>query len=106
MINKDFFKQDLGNLMDQWFEFRDEKFEQLSKEDRKHLLKLDDKINYILSAVPKTEYSKVFNILDELGDKYLEFCSYYNQKYYMSGFYDGINILILALSGGVKNEIR
>ena len=87
-------------------EFRDEKFEQLTKEDRKHLLKIEDKVDYILDKVPEEEYEKAFETLDALGDKYIEFCSYYNQKYYMAGFYDGINILILALSGGAKNETR
>lgn len=87
-----------NDLMTDWLDFRSEELEtNLSEEDKRHLLKFDVFADRILDATldatldSKKDY--VSDVLDDLRDDFLQHCIYWNEKYYRTGFCDGIKLL-------------
>ena len=48
---------------------------------------------------PKTTLYIAKKILEQIYDDFLDFCSYYNDKYYRAGFGDCLNLVIMSLGG-------
>ena len=58
------------------------------------LLFREDKISdKILNSIPKKNRAFVQKQLNVLDDNFLDYFGYWNEKYYRSGFVDGIQII-------------
>ena len=90
---------ELNDLLSDWIIFRDEELAKLTKEDKKHLLHFDELEDKLLKSLPykNREFAKV--ILEKIYDDFLDFCNYYNDKYYRAGFGDCLNLVIMSLGG-------
>ncbi len=96
-MNNDFDSED--DLITDWIDFRSEELEtNLSEEDKRHLLKFDVFADRILDATLDSKKDYVSDVLDDLRDDFLQHCIYWNEKYYRTGFSDGIKLLNSALN--------
>ena len=81
-------------LLKDWIEFRFEKLESnLTDEDKKHALNYDTFCEKILDVIPDKDSDYVSDILDDFREELLNHCVYWNEKYYMAGFFDGIQLI-------------
>ena len=96
---------ELNDLLSDWIIFRDEELAKLTKEDKKHLLHFDELEDKLLKSLPYKNREFAKKILEQIYDDFLDFCSYYNDKYYRAGFGDCLNLVIMSLGGG-KFETR
>lgn len=89
----------LDDLLDDWIIFRDEKLATLTAEDKKHPLHFDELEDKLLKSLPykNKKYTKV--VLEKIYDDFINFSSYYNDKYYKAGFGDCLNLVIMSLGG-------
>ena len=95
-------KNELNDLLKQWMVFRDEELSILTNEDKKHLLNFEEYEEKLIKSLPyrNREYAKI--ILTKIYDDFLDFCNYYNDKYYRAGFGDCLNLVIMSLEGNSK----
>ena len=86
-------------LLQDWLDFRSEELEtNLSDEDKNHFLKFDDFYDKIIDVTLDTKKDYVSNVLNDLRDDFMQYCIYWNEKYYKTGFSDGIKLLDKALN--------
>lgn len=90
---------ELNDLLSDWIMFRDEELARLTKEDKKHLVHFDELEYKLLKSLPykNREYTRI--VLAKIYDDFIDFCSYYNEKYYRAGFGDCLNLVIMSLGG-------
>lgn len=82
------------DLMKEWFLFREEsKFCYLTEDDKKHFIHFDEISEHILKNVPKQSQKYVQKQLELLDRNFLDYVSYYNDKYYRNGFVDGVQLI-------------
>lgn len=82
------------NILEDWINLRTEELEtNLSKEDKKYLLNFDNFSENILDLIPEKNYILVSNILDNYRESIIQHCTYWNEKYYKTGFNDGIRLI-------------
>lgn len=87
------------NLLQDWLDFRSEELEtNLCDEDKNHFLKFDDFYDKIVDVTLDTKKDYVSNVLNDLRDDFMQYCIYWNEKYYKAGFSDGIKLLDKALN--------
>lgn len=87
------------DILKDWLDFREEELSSLTcDEDRKHWIYFDEISENILRNVPKENKKYVQKQLNKLDDKFIDYISYWNEKYYRNGFCDAIELLI----GGLK----
>lgn len=87
-----------NDLLRDWLDFSFEKLEtNLSNEDRKRTLNFDtfcEKIFDIISDKDSDYVSDyVSDILEDFREDLLQYCIYWNEKYYKTGFTDSIKLL-------------
>lgn len=85
------------NLLKEWLEFREEELSRMEEEDKKHLLNFDDYSKKILKNTTKEGYNYVSKQLEFMHDDFIDYCSHWNDKYYMAGFSDAIRLIISVL---------
>ena len=90
---------ELNDLLSDWIIFRDEELARLTKENKKHLLHFDELEDKLLKSLPYKNREFAKKILEQIYDDFLDFCSYYNDKYYRAGFGDCLNLVIMSLGG-------
>lgn len=92
----------IENLLKHWMMFRDEELSLLSNEDKKHPLRFDEFEEKLIKSLPykNREYTRI--VLAKIYDDFIDFCSYYNEKYYRAGFGDCLNLVIMSLGGQGK----
>ena len=90
---------ELNDLLSDWIIFRDEELARLTKEDKKHLLHFDELEDKLIKNLPYKNRDFAKKILEQIYDDFLDFCSYYNDKYYRTGFGDCLNLVIMSLGG-------
>ena len=90
---------ELNDLLSDWIVFRDEELARLTKEDKKHLLLFDELEDKLLKSLPYKNREFAKKILEQIYDDFLDFGSYYNDKYYRAGFGDCLNLVIMSLGG-------
>lgn len=91
-VNNDFLKD--------WIRFREEELlGYLTKDDRKYRIDFDEISEKILKNVPKKNKKYVIKQLDLLDKNYINYVSYWNEKYYRNGFCDAFELL----NGCIKN---
>ncbi len=82
------------NLLQDWLDFRSEELEtNLSDEDKSHFLKFDDFYDKIIDVTLDTKKDYVSNVLNDLRDDFMQYCIYWNEKYYKTGFSDGVKLI-------------
>ena len=93
-------KNKMKELIDSWYEFRDEDISTLTcEEDRKHWIYIDEISEKILRNVPNKNKKYVKKQLEQLDKNFLDYICYWNKKNYLNGFQDGINLSLFALVG-------
>lgn len=92
----------IENLLKHWMLFRDEELSLLSNEDKKHPLRFDEFEEKLIKSLPykNREYTRI--VLAKIYDDFIDFCSYYNEKYYRAGFGECLNLVIMSLEGQGK----
>ena len=85
-------------LLKEWLDFREEDLSHMDENDKKHLINFDDYSEKILNNVTGESYNYVSKKLELMYDDFIDYCSYWNNKYYMSGFSDAIKLIL----GGLK----
>lgn len=95
-------KNEMNDLLKQWILFRDEELSTLTNEDKKHRLRFDEFEEKLIKSLPykNREYAKI--VLAKMYDDFIDFCSYYNEKYYKAGFGDCLSLVIMTLGGNCK----
>ena len=69
----------------------------MEEEDKKHLLNFDDYSKKILKNTTKEGYNYVSKQLEFMHDDFIDYCSHWNDKYYMAGFGDAIRLIFSVL---------
>ena len=87
----------IEDLLKQWMMFRDEELSTLTKEDKKHPLRFNEFEEKLVKSLPykNREYTRI--VFAKIYDDFIDFCSYYNEKYYRAGFGDCLNLVIMSL---------
>ena len=89
------FREVNDDILKSWIEFREEEFlGYLTEEDKKHEINFDEICERILKNVPKKRKKYVMKQLDLLDRNYIDYVSYWNEKYYRSGFVDGVQLIV------------
>lgn len=82
------------NVLEKWFEFREEELEDLSKVDKKYLYDFEKTTNEILKYVDGEMYQFIKKELDKLEEEVLYSMEHFNRKYYIEGFIDALNVTV------------
>ena len=83
------------DILKDWFIYRDKDISALkSNEDKKHWIYFDEIAKNILRNVPECNKKYVRQQLHKLDDNFLDYCDYWNEKYYRNGFCDGIELIV------------
>ena len=90
----EFNKNNVKDIIDEWFECREESIAHLTPEDKKHLINFDKHADNIIKNVLPKNKKYVKSQLNSLFDKFMDYVSYWNEKYYMTGFVNGIQLII------------
>lgn len=92
----------MNDLLKQWIIFRDEELSTLTEEDKKHPLNFNEFEEKLVKSLPckNREYTRI--VLAKIYDGFIDFCSYYNEKYYRARFGDCLNLVIMSLKGQGK----
>ena len=96
-INDIFKDEESENLLEKCLEFREEELCHLEEEDRKHLLNFDDYSKKILKNTTNEGYNYVSKQLEFMHDDFIDYCSHWNDKYYMAGFSDAVKLIVSGL---------
>lgn len=92
--------EDKKNVINKWFEFREEELEtNLSQEDKKYSYYFEEHRNVILNCANKELYDLINGELDKLQEDVVKSLMYFNRKYYMAGFID-----VAGIIGRIKND--
>ena len=73
------------NLLKDWLDFREEELSHMDESEK------------ILNNVTGESYNYVSKKLELMYDDFIDYCSYWNNKYYMSGFSDAIKLILSGL---------
>ena len=83
------------DILKEWLEYREETaFCTLLPQDKKYCINFDEISENILKNVPsqnKKHVQKQLNIFDK---NFIDYLSYWNEKYYRNGFVDGSKIVM------------
>lgn len=93
-----FNKNNINILIDNWLNFREEQLSSLTKEDKKHLINFDEHIENIMNYVPENNKNYVKKQFDSLDSNFVDYVTYWNEKYYINGFKDAIKLILFGIS--------
>ena len=85
------------NLLKEWLEFREEKLSRMDEHDQKHLINFYNYSENILNNVSGENYNYISKKLDLIYEDFIEYCAYWDDKYYISGFSDAIKLIVSEL---------
>lgn len=89
------FRKVNDDILREWLNIREqEEFCALTPEDKKHYIYFDEISENILKNVLKQNQKYVKKQFDKLNNNFMDYLSYWNEKYYRNGFVDGIQITI------------
>lgn len=86
--------ENIEELFENWFDFREEQLESLTEEDKKYKRNTDVNVENIIKNIPKENVNYVLEQLHIILDKSIDYSTYYNKKYYKAGFKDCFSIII------------
>ena len=82
------------DILKDWLLFREDELSSLTcDEDRKHWVYFEEISERILKNIPKQNKNYVQKQLNILDDNFLDYLSYWNEKYYRNGFCDGVQLV-------------
>ena len=82
------------DILKDWLDFREEEIGSLTySEDKKHWIYFDELSERILQNVPEQNKKYVKKQLEQLDENFMDYISYWNEKYYRNGFCDGIQLI-------------
>ena len=91
MVN---FREVNDDILRDWLGFREEDLCSLTcDEDKKHHIYFDELSENILKNVPKQNQKYVKKQLEILDKNFMDYLSYWNEKYYRNGFCDGVELI-------------
>ena len=92
------FREVNDDILKSWISFKEEEFlGYLSEEDKKHEINFDEICERILKNVPKKNKKYVTKQLDLLDRNYIDYVSYWSEKYYRNGFVDGVQLIVKCI---------
>lgn len=87
------FEEVNNDILKDLFEIREETLgSNLSDEDKRHEILIDEISEKILNNVSRYNIEYVKKQLNLLDDNLFDYIGYWNEKYYKSGFVDGMRI--------------
>lgn len=93
------FREVKEGLLKDWFSYREETgLAFLNDEDRKHTIKFDEISEKNLNTIPKQNRKFVEKQLELLNSSFLDYICYWNEKYYRTGFCDGVQLINRSLN--------
>ena len=88
------FREVNDDILRDWLNIREQEvFCTLTGEDKKHYIYFDELSENILKNVPKQNQKYVKKQLEILDKNFMDYLSYWNEKYYRNGFVDGVQII-------------
>ena len=88
------FREVNEDILKEWLDIREqETFCTMTPKDREHNIYFDEVAENILKNVPKQNKKYVQKQLDKLDDNFMDYISYWNEKYYRNGFVDGVQLI-------------
>ena len=88
------FREVNEDILKEWLDIREqETFCTMTPNDREHSIYFDEVTENILKNVPKQNKKYVQKQLDKLDDNFMDYLSYWNEKYYRNGFVDGVQLI-------------
>ena len=82
------------DILRDWLSIREQEvFCTLTGEDKKHYIYFDELSENILKNVPKQNQKYVKKQLEILDKNFMDYLSYWNEKYYRNVFVDGVQII-------------
>ena len=88
------FREVNDDILREWLSIREQEvFCTLTGEDKKHHIYFDELSENILNNVPKQNQKYVKKQLEILDKNFMDYLSYWNEKYYRNGFVDGVQII-------------
>lgn len=98
------FREVNNDILREWLLFREDELSSITcDEDKKHWVYFDEISEKILRNVPKKNKKYVQKQLEILDDNFLDYLSYWNEKYYRNGFVDGVGLVFNCLTN--KNKV-
>lgn len=83
------------DILKEWLEYREETaFCTLSPQDKKYCINFDEISENILKNVPNQNKKYVQKQLNILDKNFIDYISYWNEKYYRNEFVDGSQIVM------------
>lgn len=93
------FREVNNDILREWLLFREDELSSITcDEDKKHWVYFDEISEKILKNVPKKNKKYVQKQLEILDDNFLDYLSYWNEKYYRNGFVDGVELVFNCLT--------
>lgn len=93
------FREVNDDILREWLLFREDELSSITcNEDKKHWVYFDEISEKILRNVPKKNKKYVQKQLEILDDNFLDYLSYWNEKYYKNGFVDGVELVFNCLT--------
>ena len=88
------FREVNDDILRDWLSIREQEvFCTLTGEDKKHHIYFDELSENILKNVPKQNQKYVKKQLEILDKNFMDYLSYWNEKYYRNSFVDGVQII-------------
>lgn len=82
------------DILKEWINFREENLLcKLNDEDKNHKIYFEDIASRILKNVPKENKKYVEKQLELLDRNFVDYISYWCEKYYRYGFMDGVQLI-------------
>ena len=89
------FREVTDDIIKEWLEFREETaFCNMTPQDKKYCIYFDELAEKIMNNVPKQNKKYVQKQLDQLDKNFMDYLSYWNEKYYRNGFVDGSQLVM------------
>lgn len=88
------FREVKDDLLKEWLDLREENgLAYLNEEDKKHSIDFDEIGERVLRNVPDMNKKYVKKQLELLDRNFIDYVSYWTEKYYRNGFFDGVNLI-------------
>ncbi len=82
------------DLLKEWLLFREEDLCSITTiQDKKHYIYFDEISEKILNSIPKQNREFVQEQLNKLDDNFMDYVSYWDEKYYRNGFCDAVQLI-------------
>ena len=100
------FREVNEDILKEWLDIREqETFCTMTPKDREHSIYFDEVAENILKNVSKQNKKYVQKQLDKLDDNFMDYLSYWNEKYYRNGVVDGSQLVMGCFEEQLKARL-